>query len=60
MATLGFELEWYDNLSDTVQKLFLKYFIENKTIEVVSNRRTTSIVIDGIILIYLLIYLCTY
>lgn len=35
MATLGFELEWYDNLSDTVQKLFLKFFMENNTIEVV-------------------------
>lgn len=35
MSTLGFELEWFDPLGNDIQKLYLKFFLENNTIEVV-------------------------
>lgn len=36
MTTLGYELEWYDPQSERVQTLFLRFFIEDGTIELVS------------------------
>lgn len=34
---LGFELEWYDPVASDVKKLFLKFWIEDNTLELVSG-----------------------
>jgi hypothetical protein len=37
---LGFELEWFDPLSSGLKSLFLKYFIDDSTIEILEKERT--------------------
>jgi hypothetical protein len=34
---LGFELEWYDPVASDVKKLFLKFWVEENTLELVRN-----------------------
>lgn len=33
MATLGFEVEWFDNVSNSCKRLYLKYYLSDNTIE---------------------------
>jgi hypothetical protein len=35
MSTLGFEVDWYDSCSQSVQRMFLKFFIDDNTLELV-------------------------
>jgi len=35
MSTLGYEVEWFDPISGNLTRLFLKYYMEDKTIELV-------------------------
>ena len=37
MSVLGFEVEWYDAAASITRKLYLKYFLEDHTIELVTN-----------------------
>ena len=39
-AVLGFECEWFDGISGELNKLFLKYFLDDNTIEILSTTRT--------------------
>lgn len=39
-AVLGFECEWFDPISGQIIQLFLKYFLDNNTIELVGEQRT--------------------
>lgn len=39
MSTLGFEMEWFDQVSGLVNKLFLKFFIEDNTIEILQTNQ---------------------
>jgi hypothetical protein len=34
-TVLGFELEWYDPVASEVKKLFLKFWVEDNTLELV-------------------------
>ncbi len=38
--TLGFELEWFDSVSQIMKTLFLKYFIDDRTIEILQDKKT--------------------
>lgn len=38
MAILGFEVEWFDQISGLLHKLFLKYWTEDNTIELVNEK----------------------
>jgi len=40
MSILGFEIEWFDQLSETLQHLFLKFFIDDNTIEILKDKST--------------------
>ena len=46
---LGFELEWYDPVASEVKKLFLKFWIEDNTLELVSG--TTMTLLFSLILL---------
>jgi hypothetical protein len=35
---LGFNLEWYDNISSITHQLFLKFFVDDNTIEILSEK----------------------
>lgn len=35
---LGFEVEWYDQISGLVHNLFLKFFTEDNTIELLKEK----------------------
>jgi hypothetical protein len=37
MSVLGFELEWFDQVSGILQTLYLKFFLDNNTIELLHN-----------------------
>mmetsp|Transcript_26371 Transcript_26371/g.26617 ORF Transcript_26371/g.26617 Transcript_26371/m.26617 type:complete len:331 (+) Transcript_26371:110-1102(+) len=39
MATLGFEVEWFDTISKLVQKLFLKVYLEDNTVEILREQK---------------------
>lgn len=38
MSVLGFETEWYDANAGAAKKLYLKYFLENSTIEILEDK----------------------
>eukprot|EP01038_Epipyxis_sp_PR26KG_P005045 gene5045-7042_t len=40
MSTLGFELEWFDAISQINHTIFLKYFLDDNTIELLENKST--------------------
>ncbi len=37
MSVLGFEVEWFDQVSGILQTLYLKFFLDNNTIELLHN-----------------------
>lgn len=37
--TLGFELEWFDTVARTLKTLFLKYFLDDSTIEILVDKK---------------------
>lgn len=37
MSVLGFELEWFDDVSGLLQTLYLKFFLDDNTIEVLKG-----------------------
>jgi hypothetical protein len=39
MSVLGFEVEWLDPVSGILQTLFLKYFLDNNTIELIAGHK---------------------
>jgi nucleoside-diphosphate kinase len=39
-AVLGFECEWFDGISGELNTLFLKYFLDDNTIEILTTTRT--------------------
>ncbi|RYH09538.1 hypothetical protein EON65_40080 [archaeon] len=38
MPILGFEVEWYDSISGLLHKLFLKYWTDDNTIEILTDK----------------------
>lgn len=38
MPILGFEIEWYDSISGLLHKLFLKYWTDDNTIEILTDK----------------------
>jgi hypothetical protein len=40
MVVLGFELEWLDEVSGLLQTLFLKFFLDDNTIELLKDHST--------------------
>jgi hypothetical protein len=42
MSVLGFEVDWFDQVSTSVQKMFLKYFLEDDTIEILHSTRSNA------------------
>lgn len=40
MSVLGFELEWFDDVSGLLQTLFLKFFLDDNTIELLKGTST--------------------
>jgi hypothetical protein len=37
---LGFEVEWFDPISKEIKMLFLKFFMEDNTVELLQGRNT--------------------
>ena len=37
MTVLGYVVEWFDPVSSILHTLFLKYFVEDNTLEIVSH-----------------------
>lgn len=37
-VVLGFEIEWFDNISSLMQIMFLKYFVDDNTIEILKEK----------------------
>lgn len=42
MSTLGFEVEWFDTVAASVQVLYLKYFLDDNTIELIHSKKNTT------------------
>ncbi len=40
MSVLGFEVEWFDHVSGMLQTIYLKFFLDNNTIELLQNHST--------------------
>ncbi len=40
MSVLGFELEWFDEVSGLLQVLYLKFFLDDNTIELLKDTST--------------------
>eukprot|EP01039_Chlorochromonas_danica_P007083 gene7083-7833_t len=40
MTILAFEVEWYDRISELVQNMYLKFFVEDNTIEIQKEKST--------------------
>jgi len=40
MSVLGFELEWFDEVSGILQTLYLKFFLDDNTIEILKGTST--------------------
>ena len=40
MSILGFELDWFDPLSELTHSLFLKFFVDDNTIEILGAKAT--------------------
>jgi len=40
MSVLGFELEWFDEVSGILQTLYLKFFLDDNTIELLKGTST--------------------
>ena len=38
MSVLGFEVEWFDSVAGAAKKLYLKFFLENNTIEILEEK----------------------
>ena len=38
MSILGFDMEYFDNVSEITHHLFLKYFISDNTIEILRDK----------------------
>lgn len=41
MSVLGFETEWYDSVAGLSKVLYLKFFLENNTIEILEGNKGT-------------------
>ena len=39
MSVLGFEVEWFDAVTGLMFPMFLKYFMENDTIEILGDNK---------------------
>jgi nucleoside-diphosphate kinase len=39
-AVLGFECQWFDEISGQLNKLYLKYYLDDNTIEILTDTRT--------------------
>lgn len=42
MTTLGFEVEWFDTIANSCQILYLKYFVEDGTVELINSTKNTT------------------
>jgi len=40
--TLGFELEWFDPVSSVVNKIYMKYYLDNDTIELLHSKMKSA------------------
>lgn len=40
MSIIGFDIEWFDPISELTHKMFLKFFLEDKTIEILTEKST--------------------
>jgi hypothetical protein len=40
MSVLGFELEWFDDVSGLLQTLYLKFYLDDNTIELLKGTST--------------------
>ena len=38
MSVLGFEVEWFDPIAGLLQTLFLKFFLEDNTLEILNEK----------------------
>ncbi len=38
MSILGFDVEWFDPIAEITHKLYLKYFLDNNTIEILTEK----------------------
>lgn len=40
MSVLGFELEWFDQVAGALQTLYLKFFLDDNTVELLKDNST--------------------
>ncbi len=40
MSVLGFEAEWFDPVSSILQTFFIKFFMDNGTVEIIGSNKT--------------------
>ncbi len=38
MSILGFEVEWFDQVSGLMQQLYLKFFVDDNTVELLRDK----------------------
>ncbi len=41
MSVLGFELEWFDDASNILQTIYMKFFLDDNTIELLKGECST-------------------
>ena len=41
MATLGFEVEWFDTLANCTQLLYLKFYLNDGTLELIHHNKNS-------------------
>jgi hypothetical protein len=37
-VVLGFNMEWFDHFANMIQKLYLKFFVDDNTIEILTDK----------------------
>jgi len=42
MATLGFEVEWFDNIANAIKRLYLKFYLNDGTIELLHYEKNST------------------
>ena len=42
MATLGFEVEWFDTIANNCQMLYLKYYLADDTVELIHHTKNST------------------
>ena len=40
MVELSFNVDWFDNVSGQTSTMFLKFYLENNTLEILTDKRT--------------------